>query len=106
MTLSGKAFHSSLVFCHSLAKLLPKVSVPCLSIRVHCSYSRCPMVHGMINSEKLAVIQGWMLTVICQGLRLNKYSSYCPNGLKKIPFVIYKRRKEESMIEFYLHVLF
>ena len=60
----------------------------------------------MVNSEKLALIQGCMLTALCQEFRLNRYSSFCPNGLKKAPFVIYKRRKNEMVMGFYLHVLF
>lgn len=72
MTLSRKAFHSSLVFCHWLAKLHPKVSMTELNIRVHCSYNKCLIVHRMVNSEKLAFIQGCRLIVICQEFRLNR----------------------------------
>lgn len=44
-------------FHPSLTKLLPRVSETWLNIRVHCSYSRCPAVHKMVNREKLAGIQ-------------------------------------------------
>lgn len=53
-------------FCHSLAKLLPKVSMTRLNIRMHCSYNRCPIVHRIANSEKLAVIQGCILLLLAK----------------------------------------
>jgi hypothetical protein len=63
-------------------------------------------MHGVTSSEKLAVIQRGIFPVSCQELILNKYYSCHSNESLKIPFVISKRRKLESITELYLYVLF